>query len=253
VSERGGSPSRTRDHYSYTHYADQAVAEGFDALRFGGPIGTYLLETQEQLLLASLGPCEGRQMLDVGTGTGRAAMTLAQAGARVTGMDASVEMLAVARARAAGAGLAIKFVPGDAHSLPFADRSFDASVCFRVIMHTPDWERCLAELCRVTRRRVVIDFPSLRSAAALESGARRLALALGGRTEAYRVFAEWRIRQALERGGFRVVSTHRQFVLPIAFHKAAGSLGFTRGIERALNAIGLLRLLGSPVTLVAER
>ena len=242
-----------RNHYSYTHYADSAVAEGFDALRFGGPIGNYLLETQDRLLVASLAPLAGRRMLDVGTGTGRAAITLARGGATVIGMDASAQMLSVARSRAEAAGLRIEFVPGDAHSLPFSDRSFDAAVCLRVIMHTPDWERCLAELCRVSRRRIVVDFPSLASAAALESAARRLVQALGARTEAYRVLAEHRVRQALARHDFRVVSVHRQFVLPIAFHKALGSLGVTRGLEGALAAVGLLRLLGSPVTVVAER
>ena len=39
-----------RDHYSYSHYASRDVAEGFDALRFGGPIGQYLLECQQSLL-----------------------------------------------------------------------------------------------------------------------------------------------------------------------------------------------------------
>jgi hypothetical protein len=46
---------------------------------------------------------------------------------------------------------------------------------------------------------------------------------------------------------------HRQFVLPIALHKAVGSLPVTRGLEGALAAVGLLRILGSPVTVVAER
>ncbi len=192
-------------------------------------------------------------MLDVGTGTGRAAITLARAGASVIGIDASAQMLSVARSRAEAASVTLEFIPGDAHSLPFPDGSFDAAVSLRVIMHAPDWERCVGELCRVSRWRVVVDFPALRSAAALESGARRLALALGGRTEAYRVLAEARVRKALQRYGFRVVSVHRQFVLPIAFHKAVGSIGFTRGLEGALAAAGLLRLLGSPVTLVAER
>ena len=53
--------------------------------------------------------------------------------------------------------------------------------------------------------------------------------------------------------GFRIVTRHRQFVLPIALHKKIGSLGTTLGVERALASVGLLRLLGSPVTLVAER
>jgi len=42
-------------------------------------------------------------------------------------------------------------------------------------------------------------------------------------------------------------------VLPIALHKALGQLAVTKGVERTLRGIGLLRLLGSPVTMVAER
>jgi hypothetical protein len=50
-----------------------------------------------------------------------------------------------------------------------------------------------------------------------------------------------------------VASAHRHFVLPIALHRAIGSPAVTRAAERALAAAGLRRLIGSPVTLVAER
>jgi ubiquinone/menaquinone biosynthesis C-methylase UbiE len=243
----------TRDHYSYSHYANQSVAEGFDALRFGGPIGQLLLDSQRRLLLDELRPVVNRRILDVGTGTGRAAILLSEAGATVVGADASNEMLDVARARAAAAGVAPTFVPGDAHELPFPDQSFDAAVCLRVIMHTPDWARAVSELCRVTRWRVVVDFPALCSVASIESGLRRVARSMGRRTEAYRVLAERQVSRALSTSGFRVVSIHRQFVLPIALHKTIGSVPFTEQTERLLGSIGLLRLFGSPVTMVAER
>lgn len=245
------TPGGNDGHYSYTHYADAKVAEGFDDLRFGGPIGRYLSETQERLLLSALIPLAGQHVLDVGTGTGRAARALARAGAVVTGVDASQEMLAVARTRAGDANIA--FLPGDAHDLPFRDRSFDSAVSLRVIMHTPDWARCVAELCRVSRGRVVLDFPALGSAAAVESVFRRMSHALGGKTEPYRVLSERSVTHRLASQGFRVVSLHRQFVLPIALHKAIGSLAVSQASERMFASIGLLRLLGSPVTMVAER
>ena len=73
------------------------------------------------------------------------------------------------------------------------------------------------------------------------------------KVEAYRVMRESDVRRALELHGYRVVMVRRQFVLPIAFHKAVGQLSLSLGVERALAAVGLLRLLGSPVTMVAER
>jgi 2-polyprenyl-3-methyl-5-hydroxy-6-metoxy-1,4-benzoquinol methylase len=187
------------------------------------------------------------------TGTGRAALALARRGAAVTAVDASSEMLAVARRRAVDAGLSIEFVAGDAHTLTFPDKAFDAVVCLRMLMHVPDWRTALAELCRVSGDRLIFDYPALASAAAVQSIGRRVALAMGRRVEAYRVFRNREIARELHRHGFRIASTHRQFVLPIALHKAIGSEGFTRGIEGMLRAAGVLRLAGSPVTIAAER
>jgi SAM-dependent methyltransferase len=241
------------DHYSYSAYADPAMASSFDARRFGGPIGTILLQDQERVLAEFLGDVAGRRILDMATGTGRAALALAKRGAMVTGVDASGEMLSVARTRAAEAGLSIEFAEGDAHALAFPDRAFDAAVCLRMLMHVPDWRTALAELCRVTRQRLVFDYPAAASAAALQVVWRRAALSVGRKVEAYRVFRSSDIARELDRHGFRVASTHKQFVLPIALHKAVGSQGFTRGIERALAGAGMLRLAGSPVTIAAER
>jgi len=193
------------------------------------------------------------RVVDVGTGTGRAAIGLARAGAEVIGLDASAQMLAVARRRAADAGVSVQFDVADAHALPIADRSVDVAVSLRVLMHVPDWPRCLAELCRVSRRRVIVDFPARLSVARLESFTRRVGAAIGYKTEPYRCLAERDVERAFGSHGFRVISRHRQFVLPIALHKKIGSLGATLGVERALASVGLLRLLGSPVTMVAER
>jgi SAM-dependent methyltransferase len=246
-----GAPSS--DHYSYTHYADPSTASGFDARRFGGPIGDLVAAAQARVVAEFIGRPHGRTILDVGTGTGRAALLLAREGAIVTGVDASDAMLAIARERAAAAGAAVTFQRGDAHALEFADRRFDTAVSLRVLMHTPDWRRAVAELCRVADRCVVVDYPSARSAALVESIFRRAAHALGRRTEPYRVFTDAEVAGAFARCGFRIRAVHRQFVLPIALHKAIGSRRFTLGIEHVLERAGLLRLFGSPVSIVAER
>ncbi|ODS59505.1 MAG: hypothetical protein ABS36_00810 [Acidobacteria bacterium SCN 69-37] len=242
-----------RGHYSYTHYANTQVAEGFDALRFGGEVGRFLLEQQAALLDDATAPAAGRRIVDVGTGTGRAAIGLAQAGAQVVGFDASSEMLGVARQRAAAAGVDVSFAVGDAHALPLPDRDADVTVCLRVLMHAIDWERCLGELCRVARWRVVFDYPSASSAAAIESAVRRRQLRRGRPVEAYRVFSDREIDAVLARHGFRVVTRRKQFVLPIALHKGVGWFRLTHGLERVLAAGGVLRRFGSPVTVVAER
>jgi SAM-dependent methyltransferase len=246
-------PQPRADHYSYSVYADPAMAESFDRSRFSGPIGRLLADTQEEVLANFLAPIGGRTVLDVGTGTGRAAIALAGRGALVTGVDASAEMLAMARERAKAANTIVTFDQGDAHGLRYADRSFDAVVCLRVLMHTPDWRRSLGELCRVARDRVVFDYPALASAAALQAATRHVAHAAGARVEAYRVFSNRSITAVLEANGYHRIGAHRQFVLPIALHKKLGSLAATRRIEGAFARIGLLDAFGSPVTVVAQR
>ena len=240
-------------HYSYEVYADPAMAERFDAMRFSGPIGRLIAETQEAKIAAFLAPIEGRRILDVGTGTGRAAIALAKRGAIVTGVDASAEMLEVAARRAEEAHAQVTFARGDAHRLEFPDRAFDAVVCLRVLMHTPDWRASLRELCRVSSGRVVFDYPSFWSAAALQAAARRVAHKFNRSVEAYRVFSPGAVARALQDEGFRVTAEHRQFVLPIALHKRINSEAWTRRVEGAMERTGLMRRFGSPVTVVAER
>jgi ubiquinone/menaquinone biosynthesis C-methylase UbiE len=171
----------------------------------------------------------------------------------VTGVDASESMLAIARKRVAEAGLPVHLDIGDAHALRFADRSFDVAVSLRLLMHARDWRTCLSELCRVADRLVVLDYPSAASTAALHAVGRRLLSSVGARAEPYRVFSDRTIAAALAAAGFAVRSTHKQFVLPIAFHKVVGSRRFTLGSEALLRRAGLVGLVGSPVTVVAER
>src|SRR5438132_3455167 len=133
----------TKEHYSYAHYADPATARTFDDKRFGGPIGSLLAGAQAKTLADFVGRIQHRRVLDVGTGTGRAALLFARGGAAVTALDASTEMLAVGRRRAAAEGVDVRFLRGDAHALGFADRSFHVAVCLRVLMHAPSWEQCV--------------------------------------------------------------------------------------------------------------
>ena len=247
---RGRSPN---EHYSYAAYADPAMARSFESRRFGGPIGEYVASSQARVLANMVGRIKDRSIVDVGTGTGRAAILMARGGARVTAVDASEQMLEVARERADEERLKIRFVRGDAHALQFPDREFDVGICLRVLMHAPDWRRCLAELCRVSQRLVIFDYPAALSVALVESVSRRVVHTLGARTEAYRVFSDRAIRDALEPLQFQVRSVHRQFVMPIQFHRAIGSRRFTIWSEGLLDRVGLLKRLGSPVTVVAER
>src|SRR5438045_2014215 len=67
----------------------------------------------------------GQRVLDVACGTGVVAVTCAQRGARVTGLDLTPELLEAARENAKIAGVDIEWHQGDVEQLPFADGTYD--------------------------------------------------------------------------------------------------------------------------------
>lgn len=98
----------------------------------------------------------GSTLLDVACGTGRLAAVLQSIGGPLTGVDASLPMLAAARAH----GLAgVRWVAGDATALPFAAKSFDVLVSTRFLRHLDAGGRLAVfrELARVARRFVVVE------------------------------------------------------------------------------------------------
>lgn len=94
----------------------------------------------------------GERVLDIACGTGNTALAAAARGAAVTGLDLTPELLDVAAARAADAGIAgITWLEGDAEDLPFPAGSFDVIVSSCGLMFAPDQPRVAAEVARVTR------------------------------------------------------------------------------------------------------
>jgi ubiquinone/menaquinone biosynthesis C-methylase UbiE len=105
---------------------------------------------EEPFVRAAVGDPRGLDVLDLGCGTGRHALWLAAAGARVTAVDFSEGMLAEARAKP-GAEV-VRFIAHDLHEpLPFAAASFDLVVSGLVLEHVQDLPAFFSEVRRVLR------------------------------------------------------------------------------------------------------
>lgn len=106
--------------------------------------------------LARMDLQRGESVLDVGCGTGvflPGLAALVGSEGRVVGLDHSPAFLEESQKRLADASLSdqVELVEGDAHNLPFADATFDAAHCERVLMHLQDPALAIREMQRVVR------------------------------------------------------------------------------------------------------
>jgi 2-polyprenyl-3-methyl-5-hydroxy-6-metoxy-1,4-benzoquinol methylase len=102
--------------------------------------------------VSSLSEWKHKSVLDAGTGFGRIARALALLGARVHGVDISMDMIELARSNNEDLSESIiSLQRGDIERLPFRNESFDAVVCMETLMHVPDPRTAIKELSRVAR------------------------------------------------------------------------------------------------------
>lgn len=107
------------------------------------------LEPAAEVVIERAALLPGEQVVDVGCGTGNAALAAARAGAEVVGVDPAARLLDLARSRAAADGLSVTFQAGDAASIPLPDGSADAIVSVFAVIFAPDRRAAAAEMSRV--------------------------------------------------------------------------------------------------------
>ncbi len=102
-------------------------------------------------LIELVAPPPGARFLDAGCGTGYNAIQLARLGFPVVACDFSDEVLARARenVREAGVGESVELRRENLLELGLPDASADVVVCWGVLMHIPEVETAISELCRV--------------------------------------------------------------------------------------------------------
>lgn len=109
--------------------------------------GNQLLDIEQPAVRAILDRLPVGTALDAACGTGRHSAHLADLGHQVVGVDASPEMLAVARTKVPAAD----FREGTLERLPLPDDHVDLVVCALALTHVTDLGSALAELARVLR------------------------------------------------------------------------------------------------------
>jgi SAM-dependent methyltransferase len=147
-------------------------------------------------------PEAGGRTLDIGCGEGRVGRELSRHGHRVTGVDSSPTLAALARE----AGGYEQVICGSATEMPFAEAEFDLAVSFMSLITVDDLAGAVRETARVlapgARFCIAILHPLNRPEAAIRD-----------------YFREYRVADPIERGGVRMVfeDVHR----PLSDYTAA--------------------------------
>lgn len=138
----------------HVHGVFESIAGGYDAANDRISLGMHRMWKRrlEDVAVAACAGSEPGMVLDVCCGTGDITEQIARAHPEllVVGLDFSAGMLDVACRRVAGLHNVV-LVEGDAMELPFDDGVFDAAVISFGLRNTPDYERVVRQMARVTR------------------------------------------------------------------------------------------------------
>ena len=228
----------------------ETSSEGY-ARRFAGSVGRFFLEVQARTTLEMLAPWPGGRVLDVGGGHGQLTGPLVDAGYEVTVYGSSPAC--GSRVRPWTETGRARFHAGDLLKAPFPDRSFDVVLSYRLLPHVARWPELIAELSRLARQAVLVDYPTSRSANAVADALFGLKQKVEGNTRPFTVFRDEQVIEAFAASGFRPTGRRPQFFVPMALHRALGIGGLSRGLERVSSALGLTSSFGSPVVARVER
>jgi len=231
---------------------DVETASDDYASRFAGSVGAWFLDLQARCTLELLrGVAPGATVLDVGGGHGQLTPALLAAGYDIVVLGSAPEAGArIARYCESGR---CRFTVGDLTNLPYPARSFDIVISFRLLPHMRAWRRVIAEACRVARTTVIVDYPSSRSINVFADRLFGLKRRIERNTRPFTLFHPRDIAGAFTEHGFVITGSKPQFLWPMVLHRAHGSRFLGGVLESVPRALGLTRLLGSPVIARAER
>jgi ubiquinone/menaquinone biosynthesis C-methylase UbiE len=195
----------------------------------------------------------GRDVLEVGCGTGLLLARTAQFARSAVGVDLSAGMLAVARARG------LRVVQGSATRLPVASESHDLVYAFKVLAHIAQVQDALREMARAVRPGgwVLAEFYNSRSLRRLVK-AFKPPTAVSPRTDDLAVYTRYDDHVAIRRSlppelqwrtsrGIRIVT-------PMAAVHQVPVLGRgVRALEHALADVPGIRAFGGFLVVCAQR
>ncbi|MBN2143541.1 MAG: class I SAM-dependent methyltransferase, partial [Candidatus Aureabacteria bacterium] len=242
------SPVKTD--YSITTPDIETSSEEY-ALRFKGAVGEWFLKVQEEAVLSMLTKKNHATVLDVGGGHGQMLPGLINHNFQVTVLGSSTECKK--RIQPYLDRRQMQFQTGDLMQLPFSDQLFDAAISLRLLTHLEKWTLLVKELCRVSKKTVIVDFPVWKSLNIFSDFLFSLKKNVEKNTRTYTLFYESEIVKEFKLNGYTPCRKIPQFFLPMALHRMMNHKPFSLGMETFFRMIKLTSWFGSPLLYEFER
>lgn len=231
--------------------ADIETASADYASRFSGVAGAYFLDKQTKVALSLLSDYPKATVLDVGGGHGQLAAPLIQHGYDVTvtgSADCCKDRLAQCIPQ-----VDFEYKTCDSLHLPFADKSYDVVLSFRLLSHVDRWPELIAELTRVAKYCVLFDYADRRSVNILYDHFFHMKKQMEGNTRHFNLFCRAELAKELVRNGFQKPIFRPQFLCPMVIHRKLNNRRISSAMESCFRMTGATQLLGSPIILRSDR
>jgi ubiquinone/menaquinone biosynthesis C-methylase UbiE len=223
--------------------------------RFSGETGKWFIHVQNETILKCIGDLNTASvLLDVGGGHGQLREATEKLGMRYLVLASHSDAFGHLRQRAGNrAQEAEKGLVSDLLNLALKDKSIAVVSCVRLVSHIDQWKRLIAEICRVSSEKVIIDYPPLVSSNIFYKIMFPLKKLLEGSTRTFTIFSHTEIEKVFEEQGFKLKEKAGQFFWPMVLHRKLKSVAISRILEAIAKVFGLVRLLGNPTIAVFER
>jgi ubiquinone/menaquinone biosynthesis C-methylase UbiE len=231
--------------FPFADAPDIETASSGYAQRFAGPIGNWLIDVQNKAIGHILKDKAGQSILDVGGGHGQNINIVIKSDMKLTIHGSSPECFNLASVKAAASQF--EMLVGPISKLSTGDRSFDNVISLRLLSHLFNWAEVIAELCRVAKNDVIVDFPTKRSFNALEPLLFKFKKNIEKNTRNFLSFRTKDILNEFAKHGFLLDQIYPQFFWPMALHRGLKSKKISQSLEILPRLLGLTRLFGSPI------
>jgi len=231
----------------YPETADIETSSDEYAGRFDGEVGRWFLAVQEEATSGMLQSYVCPSIVDVGGGHGQLTEAFLKQGSAVTILGSAESCRK--RVEHYLDESHCWFLIGNMVALPFPAQHFDVSVSYRLLPHCDRWKQLIAELCRVAKHAVIVDYPEVKSMNAIAPLLFQWKKGIEKNTRPFKCFRSQELVNEFRLHGFVLADRYPEFFLPMVLHRALQRPGLSSLLERISRSLGLTASLGSPVIL----